>query len=177
MKKHLRLLLWEECNRKCEGCCNQQFDLANLPVCEDFSQYELIMLTGGEPMLYPDKVVEIAREIRKQSHCPIIMYTAKVDDLKAVYKAMFVLDGWTVTLHETEDVKSFRRMASFIDPYNYHGKKEKLSLRVNIFKGVNIDDVPWNDLCYHNWKIKRNIEWLDPCPIPYNEDFMRWKSV
>jgi hypothetical protein len=174
MKKQLRLLLWEECNRKCEGCCNKQFDLANLPVCTDFSQYELIMLTGGEPMLYPDKVVGVIKEIREQTNVPIYIYTAKVDDLHEIYKLMFMVQGWTVTLHDNNDVQPFRRLAGFFDPYWYHSKK-KPSLRVNIFKDVDVSEVPWKDNAYEGWKIKSNIEWIDPCPLPSNEDFMRWK--
>ena len=49
----LRLLLFEECNRSCPGCCNRDWDLQPLPVCYDLPPYRIILLTGGEPMLYP----------------------------------------------------------------------------------------------------------------------------
>ena len=29
-KNILRLLLWEECNRTCQGCCNKDWDLSSL---------------------------------------------------------------------------------------------------------------------------------------------------
>ena len=32
----LRLLLFEECDRDCPGCCNRDWDLRSLPVCRDF---------------------------------------------------------------------------------------------------------------------------------------------
>ena len=175
MKKQLRLLLWEECNRACAGCWNKQFDLANLPVCTDFSKYELIMLTGGEPMLYPDKVTNIIQEIRTQTNAPIYIYTAKVNDLHEIYNLMFMVQGWTVTLHDDSDVMPFRRFAGFMDPYWYHVKK-KPSLRVNIFKNVDVSDVLWKEHFYEGWKIKSGIEWINPCSLPHNEVLMRWKS-
>ena len=171
----LRLLLWEDCNRACKGCCNQQWDLASLPVCSDFTSYDLIMLTGGEPMLYPDKVTDIIREIRSKCSCPIYMYTAKVDDLKAVYNLMFMLDGWTVTLHDNSDIDSFRLFAGFIDPYIYYKKGKKPSMRLNIFKNVDVSNIPWKHPIYTPWKIKSGIEWIEKCPLPINEEFMKWQ--
>lgn len=40
----LRLLLWEECNRTCAGCCNKDWNLSELPVCFDYSGYDLILI-------------------------------------------------------------------------------------------------------------------------------------
>ena len=51
-KDKLRLLLLDDCNRNCPGCCNRDWDLQALPLCQDYTPYRLIMLTGGEPMLY-----------------------------------------------------------------------------------------------------------------------------
>ena len=42
MNKKLRLLLFTNCNRGCEGCCNLDWDLASLPIVDDFSQYDEI---------------------------------------------------------------------------------------------------------------------------------------
>ena len=54
----LRLLLFEECDRDGPGCCNRDWDLRSLPVCRDFTPYQVIMLTGGEPMLHPEIIRE-----------------------------------------------------------------------------------------------------------------------
>ena len=55
--KKLRLLLFTDCNRNCEGCCNNDFDLNALKVETDFRQYDKIFLTGGEPMIAPAIVI------------------------------------------------------------------------------------------------------------------------
>lgn len=45
--KKLRLLLHEECNRNCKGCCNKDWDLNALEIEDDFTDYDEILITGG----------------------------------------------------------------------------------------------------------------------------------
>lgn len=150
--KILRLLLFSSCNRACPGCCNKQWDLDALPVGDGYAGYDQIILTGGEPMLNPSLVMQTIRDIRQESSAAIILYTAKPERLPFV---MPYLDGATVTLHEQADVAVFRALP-----------KMRGSLRVNVFAGVDIGPVP-------GWKVKRNIEWIEDCPLPENEVFMR----
>jgi hypothetical protein len=154
--KILRLLLFSACNRACEGCCNKQWDLDALPVCDDYHDYDMVLLTGGEPMLNPTLVAMTANRIRCQTMAPIILYTAKPERLPGV---MPFLDGVTVTLHEQADVDPFLNVA-----HKLHG--QGWSLRVNVFAGVEIGDVP-------GWEMKRDIEWIEDCPMPEGEVFMR----
>ena len=151
--KVLRLLLFSSCNRTCPGCCNNDWDLDALPVATDFRGYDMVILTGGEPMLAPSIVIQTASQIRLQTHAPIILYTAKPAGLPEV---MPYLDGVTVTLHDQRDVVPFMVVARLL----------RGSRRVNVFAGVKIGPVP-------GWKIKRNIEWIEDCPLPEGEVFMR----
>ena len=96
----LRLLLFEECDRDCPGCCNRDWDLRSLPVCRDFTPYQGIMLTGGEPMLHPEIIREAVAEIRAQTQAPIYLYTARTQGLDYL---MPILDGVTLTLHDPRD--------------------------------------------------------------------------
>lgn len=148
----LRLLLFDACNRKCLGCCNEQWNLDALPVATDFRGYDMVLLTGGEPMLHPTLVAMAADYIYSQTDVPIILYTAMPQMLPRV---MPYLDGVTVTLHEQADVAPFLALPKL------HG-----SLRVNVFAGIEVDDVP-------GWKMKRNVEWIEDCPLPEGEVFMR----
>lgn len=161
----LRLLLLEECNRNCQGCCNKDWDLKSLPPCKDFSGYEMIMLTGGEPMLYPWLVKGVSQIIRKQTDTPIILYTAKVDDIKESYDVLHYIDGMTITLHEQKDVFPLINF-SRIESYSSAAR----SLRLNIFKGVEFD---WKNTLDSYWQVKDNIEWIKNCPLPKDEVFMR----
>lgn len=93
-KDKLRLLLFDDCNRNCPGCCNRDWDLQALPLCQDYTPYRLIMLTGGEPMLYPEIIREAIAAIRRQTNVPIYLYTAMPEQLDAL---MPLLDGVTVS--------------------------------------------------------------------------------
>ena len=105
--KILRLLITEKCNRSCSGCCNKDWDLKTLPICTDFTKFDKVLLTGGEPMLFPYTVRYIAHKIRKQKYMPIYLYTANVKDIQQILSVLFFIDGMTLTLHEQDDVLPF----------------------------------------------------------------------
>ncbi|MBP3538568.1 MAG: hypothetical protein J6J62_01865 [Oscillospiraceae bacterium] len=155
----LRLLLLEECNRNCPGCCNNYYDLQHLKACEDYTPYRLIMLTGGEPMIRPDLVKEAVADIRAQTNAPIYIYTAMVEGVDEI---LGIIDGVTLTLHAKSDRRPFEEFLSTAK--NLDGK----ALRLNVFDEVgDIGDYP-------GWKVKK-IYWRENCPVPQGEDFMRYR--
>ena len=164
--KILRLLLNTNCNRKCIGCCNNQFDLINLPRAESFDNYKMIILTGGEPMLKPDLVRKAIREIREETNVPIILYTAKVDRILEVSYILGMIEGLTLSLHEQKDVSDFVLFNKFLKQLATIRTK---SLRLNVFENISLENVDTS-----LWKVKDNIVWLDPCPLPKDEVFLRY---
>ncbi len=164
--KHLRLLITEDCDRACAGCCNKDWDLQALPVATDFSGYELIMLTGGEPVLYPEKLKAVTEEIRRQNeNAKIVLYTANTTSF-LWQEILDMVDGITLTIHENSDVENFEEFL-----LDWHFEKG-LSLRLNVFKGIDLN--AGSDLSA--WKIKDNIEWIEDCPLPTNEVLMRYET-
>ncbi len=105
MKKKLRLLLFKDCNRKCEGCCNKEWDLDAIPTCDSYEGYDEIFLTGGEPMLNPKIILETIRNIRKvNKDVKIFLYTAWLENIQVSLYLLSQIDGITVTLHnETQE--------------------------------------------------------------------------
>ena len=158
----LRLLITEKCNRNCPDCCNKQWDLSTLPIEEDFTGYDLIILTGGEPLLIPATLYNVVENIRRLTDTPIVVYTAKIDDIRMVNWVLDIVDGLTVTLHDQDDVVPFMKFAVFMNHY-----KVKKSLRLNVFEGIELPLFKYQEL----WQIKRDIVWIDPCPLPTDEIF------
>jgi len=156
----LRLILWPICPRECEDCCNKQWDMDALPYCQDFAPYDTILLTGGEPMVFPRRLHEAIRAIRKSSSAEIYIYTASVRDLSAACGILTAADGMTVTLHEQHDVYAFLGFAMRVHGY-------ERSLRVNIFPGVSCD-VP------KGWTAKSKTKWRKKCHLPEGETLMRY---
>lgn len=163
--KKLRLLLFEKCNRKCVGCCNEDWNLKNLEQERQFSDYDEIFLTGGEPMLNPRMVIDIAILIRKVSKAKIYLYTAKVDKRFEILAVLNFIDGITLTLHEQNDVEDFEWLNFWLED----AKLDK-SFRLNIFKGVVL---PYITYTTNIWKVKKDIEWIKNCPLPKDEIFKR----
>jgi len=164
---NLRLLLLSECNRTCKGCCNKDFDLESLPVCNSFTGYEMVILTGGEPLLKPWLIINTAVAVRAENPtAKIVLYTAR-----SVDPALFVsllenhLDGITLTLHTRKDVASFITLNNLIKSMPSLAGK---SLRLNVFRGINLGDTDLSQ-----WKVKNEIQWIKECPLPSDEVFMR----
>ena len=175
MNKKLRLVITAKCPNKCPMCCNNRFDLNEIPVF-DRVNYEEISITGGEPLLFPYEVEKICTSIRSaaelQGYKPKIwLYTAKLDPLTFDLIAN-VVDGMCYTPHSAADVADFKGV-------NRHllRNKENLSahflnnfsLRLNIFK-PEAELLKDEDLSL--WRVKP-MEWIKDCPIPEGEDFRR----
>ena len=179
MRDKLRILLLEECNRSCDGCCNKDFDLNNLPVVDmdDLERYYEIILTGGEPMLRPELVLETALELKTKSDANIYMYTADVSNIPAMFGIMNTIDGITVTIHNSEqmeiDVENFMKFDQSLCNLSEYGRwptiAQHCSLRLNVFKDVPIN-TKWTKCL---WAVKNNINWIKNCPLPDGEVFMR----
>lgn len=138
----------------------------------------MIILTGGEPLLKPDLVLQAIDEIREQNlHCGIILYTAKVDDLESIRNILFHrrkegvgIDGITLTLHTQRDVKHFNIFNQVLKSMSYLIDWKPYSFRLNIFKGIKLNGIDPGP-----WQLKENIQWIKKCPLPINEVFKRYE--
>lgn len=159
----LRLLVTRKCNRSCEGCCNNDWDLMDLPTIDSFEGYDEILITGGEPLLYLKKLRDLILNIKKVTDTPIYIYTALIVAIPALLH--LPIDGYTVTLHDKDDLDKFETLEKHI--ILNRGEYNKKSMRLNIFKGIE------PDIQYKNWKIKKDMVWIKDCPIPDGEEFKR----
>jgi hypothetical protein len=164
--KKLRLLVTEDCDRSCPGCCNKDWDLAGLPVLDLTKPiaYDEVILTGGEPLLHPTYLVNLVEVLRTISppSCKVYVYTACPSGIPLVLGAV---DGVTLTLHEQSDIWDFGKLLDGLTPDQTEGK----SLRLNVFRGVKLPD--FVDLSA--WKVKADVVWKKDCPLPADEEFWR----
>lgn len=163
----LRLLLLEECNRKCKGCCNKGYDLKALPVCTSYEGYDEILLTGGEPLLNPTLIINTVKDIIAQNDTAnIYVYTAKTKPAHSLCEILQWVDGLTLTLHTRKDLEPFIFFNDILCD------TEAKSLRLNVFRGISLRGI---DLS--RWIIRKNIKWIKDCPIPQDEVFMRLETI
>lgn len=119
------------------------------------------MLTGGEPLLYPETVKHLAERIKKQTSAPVVVYTAMPE---RVLDVLPFVDGVTLTLHDQDDVAPFMDLDTAALQHAAVGKL----MRLNVFNGVTLYAAP--SAC---WEVKANITWIKDCPLPCDEEFKR----
>lgn len=171
--RKLRLLVTTECPNKCPMCCNNSWDFDKLPVVKHLD-YDEIMITGGEPLLFISKMYALINAI-KNIHP--VLYPGKEIPKIYIYTSrcsMYVLlsvwnaDGFVLTPHNKQDVGFFIKFNDFLlsSSQKVNGK----SLRLNLFKDIR-EMLP-EDIDLSLWKVK-DIEWIKDCPVPQGEDFRR----
>lgn len=169
----LRLLITPNCNRRCPGCCNKDWELDKLPVfdfVENDTKWDIIMVTGGEPMILSEsgKLSDIVRSLRFNSpDAQLILYTAWNKNSTQLMNQLVAFDGVTLTLHEQTDVEPFIELQFYVKLWECLDKSN-FSKRLNVFKGVEVPK-EFTD----GWQVKDNIEWIKNCPLPTGETFMR----
>jgi hypothetical protein len=172
----LRLICTYKCPRNCEGCCNKQeaFHSDNIPVFDDdFTPYDMVIVTGGEPLIDPAATAGCAMAAKAQNpDAKLILYTAMVQNDKMIEHLLRYYDGITITLHEQADVDDFRVLNFWLQRRKRWIRDNNKTLRLNVFKGV---DVYMQDDSL--WKIKDNIEWIPDCPLPAHEEIKKLKYM
>ena len=181
--RKLRLLVTTDCPNHCPLCCNNSWDFSKLPSVTSFD-YDEVIITGGEPLLFVDKVVELAWLIKTlrpmlypEEDAPKIYVYTSIASYLPIRQLLNVVDGIVLTPHSKDDVKRFIRLNKILGMFLAENPRLKPSLRLNLFK--NIKDMLPEDIDLSIWKVK-DIEWIKDCPVPKGEDFKRlsilWKE-
>lgn len=171
--KKLRLLVTSQCPHKCPMCCNKQFDLMKVPVL-DRIDYDEIMITGGEPLLYPRSVCDLIKGLRVLRHgtqTKFYVYTSVAHPV--IFQTVLdEADGIVLTPHNEGTIDLFCRLnASLLRaPEKTAGK----SLRINLFHDIKEMLPQGIDLSL--WQVK-DMEWIKDCPVPDGEDFRRLPNL
>jgi len=164
--KSLRLILWDDCNRRCKNCANNGTGDAPKVDMDTLHEYDEILLTGGEPMLYPRTVRRIVYAIRDRApNAKIYMYTALVEPIQWFIDVVGAVDGVTLTLHTAKDMQAAQlATAAIIDNLCTHK-----SYRLNTF----FSPVAIPGWMAKVWKHTPKM-WIEDCPLPKNETLRRY---
>lgn len=173
--KKLRLVVTAKCHNKCPMCCNNRFDLSALPVVDRWN-YDEIMITGGEPLLFAREISGLIRSIRALHwasgwNSKIFVYTAIAYASRA-YEIIHISDGIVATPHNEADLMRFCGLNTIL--LRQRPLMEGKSLRLNIFPEVK-KMLP-QDIDLSLWKIKE-MQWIKDCPVPDGEDLRRINTL
>lgn len=159
-------------------CCNNSWDFRKLPVVENFN-YKEVMITGGEPLLFPDEVAILSDAIKNanvlayNNEVSVFIYTALANGILTILPHV---NGVVYTPHSEKDIESFLKVNRTIGLFPETVKNK--SLRLNLFANMKAL-IPQNTDLSH-WKVKDMI-WIKNCPVPLDEEFKRvgrlWEEI
>ena len=181
MEKKARLIYTLECNRNCEGCCNDSLDMCTIKTIDsiqDLNDYNEMIITGGEPMLNVKKLKKFIQQLRENNgtrHAKIIIQTAYYHDgIHRIANRTLLreINGLNYTLHDNPSLADMIRLRALIkdlEVVSSHG----------IFR-LNIDARVYSthDLSNLNLTVfdeVRKMAWKDDCPLPSGEELLLWK--
>lgn len=163
--KTARVLITTKCNKSCSYCCNEQegaLDSMEVVYNLDFMRdFEAIAITGGEPMLYPERVKQVCEKVKIiNPNAKIYLYSAQFTP--KMWEIVTLVDGIHYSLHEGAgekeiiDFNSFQTLVAF--------NKEK-SFRLYINNRCN----PPITIFPNAWKRVEVKPFMENCPLPENE--------
>lgn len=177
-----RVIVTKKCNRKCKGCCNDYLGLVDTVQFEDLFKYDEIIITGGEPMLLSERVVEMIHRLKFGGYKgKIWLYTADTSKLRfgywAVEMALDEVDGITYTLHYTKkesklksDLANLRRLDQYFADHAWsrEGKSDRLYIDSRIYNQEYVDSLRYK------WAAVKPLEWKEngDCPLPEGEELV-----
>jgi len=167
-----RVIVTLECNRHCEGCSNTHDAFLQHEVLDnirDLLSYEEIIITGGEPMLIPDKVILFAHVLRRRLNYEgkIYMYTALFKkDLWTEYRDLFTyINGIHFTIHDgasDQDVMELKLLSERLP------QQSGISFRLDIDTRL-YERYDFSNINFSAWSVVRRLKWLDNCKLPEEE--------
>lgn len=171
MKKTARVIVTFGCNRKCPGCCNSQLpEHRTIHSDEELMKYQEIVITGGEPMLIPGKVLEfINRMWDKGYRGKMYLYTSLWNGKGISKEILKELDGLTFTLHAEctdADIIALKNLSNSGILQN-----KDFGSRLIIDKRV-YDRYDLSNINFSRWDIIRKLEWKEKCSPASNEDLL-----
>jgi pyruvate-formate lyase-activating enzyme len=176
MKTSARVIVTYDCNRKCPGCCNTTYDKV-IPVLTSHAElirYDDIVITGGEPMLFPDEVLSLIKRIRNATFGRnIYLYSSFWNGTEKHLDVLRAVNGITFTLHaecNDKDVKALKDLSRDL----ISSDSNRLIIDNRVYDRYDLSNI---DLS--RWNVIRKLQWKDECEPALNEDlyFYNIKSL
>lgn len=173
-----RVIVTLKCNRNCENCCNKEdvfYQHKILTNPNDLLTYDKIMITGGEPMLIPEKVIEFINWlIDKDYKGKIYLYTALYNNkLRRFYgRILSMIDGFQFTVHNEATDKEIDELKQLSESYFLNGERNRSwskSYRLAIDERL-YDRYDFSNIDFKNWTVVRKMKWLTNAPLPKGEE-------
>jgi len=163
-----RLILTKKCQRSCPGCCNEyeqmKATMKTVPL-EYVKNHSQVMITGGEPMLYPNMIKNIISELRKQNPTrKIYLYTALYR--KVMEEIILLVDGIHYTIHDNPSLNDISGFYKFQKLIANHKGSYRAYIDQNVKDTIYVKPNVWS-----RFEIK---QWIPEgaCDLPNGEELL-----
>jgi organic radical activating enzyme len=174
-----RVIITLDCPRNCENCCNKEnvfYQHKLLENKEKLLKYDVIMITGGEPMLIPDYVFRFVLWLKNENYKgKIYLYTALYNiSLYAAYDSLLTLiDGIHFTVHyeaTDKEIKELKELSENVITHTWDFSKPRCqSYRLAIDSRL-YDKYDFSNINFSQWSVIRKMHWMKECPLPKGEE-------
>lgn len=175
LKKTARVIVTFECNRNCPGCCNKK--LPEYKVIHNINEllaYQEIVITGGEPMLIPGKVMDLVDGLRTDCDYrgKIYMYTSLWNGKKISKDILRELDGITYTLHAESTDKEIMELKALSNSGILQNPSfvSRLFIDTRVYERYDLSNIN-----FARWSVIRKLVWKEKCEPAQNEDLLVYK--
>ena len=169
----IRLLVTKKCLNHCKYCSNQYIQPVTIFDLEYLHIYTDIVITGGEPLLFPENLITLIHNIRSVNfNIPIYLYTSIFNPSTVNKNILTLISGVTFTIHNRIGFNEFQDLRNFL----YEVPMQPYSKRVHIFNDA-INFLP-PEFSLYGWNV-RFITWKKDfeCKLPKHEQFMRLETL
>jgi len=177
-KTKARLLITEECNRNCSYCCNHYYNIMkNTKYINSLDELPVnlteIMITGGEPMLFPQKTKDISIKLKKKyPFSKLYLYTTLYND--ELENIIPYLDGVHYSLHSKETINDLELLYKFqglLCLYEEEWNKKSFRLYVDSKVKLPVSVIPylWKRMEMFKWSTEEELIAKQPDGLPAGE--------
>lgn len=182
-----RVLVTEYCDRKCEGCCNKYSrimdQMVDITSFDQIAGYDVICLTGGEPMADPIFLLRCIEAARESFIPKVYVYTALYDPtfFRSVVEKT---EGIHFTLHypaSFQDIEDFEEAQNCLSSMQLLDEDDPRTHRLYIDRrvasSVPIIPVVWSRVDVSPWLTEEEVfKRNGPTGLPPGEQLFRLRG-
>lgn len=183
-----RFIITFACMRSCSYCCNE-YDLvkeAMLPITDldALKEYETVIITGGEPMLDPERTLRFIRGIKRRFPSTAILLYAAYSQEAWWEEILSEVDGVTYSLHSDYgvlDAEMFYAFQEALGDFQLDYPDQYGTYRLSVDGGLNtplvITPSLWSEIKLKKWLTEEELsEQTDGRGAPIGEDLVVWRG-
>ncbi len=170
MSDSARIIMTFKCDKACPGCANTYGSVMGkaqpLYSVRQLKNYKNLVISGGEPMLYPERTLKLVQVLKKWvPQAKLFLYTAYYRNAGDIEKILPYIDGVNYTVHKEANEKDIKEFYEFQQAIKkFPNKNFRLYVDAAIGDKVKIDQDAWDRAKVAPWMTEPEMMASGGCP-------------